>query len=97
MDWNTIVVTFLTACVPALIAYLTSHFQTKAKFKELKVQHEHEIELIKLQQANKQNDLQNQLMFDALSQINLAETMKEPVQQIMASKLKQAFEQQRKS
>ncbi|HGI4903334.1 TPA: hypothetical protein ACJS0P_001275 [Streptococcus agalactiae] len=97
MNWNQIIVTFLTACVPALIAYLTSHFQTKAKFKELKIQHEHEIELIKLQQANKQDDLQNQLMFDALAQINLAETMKEPVQQMMASQLKQAFEQQRKN
>lgn len=36
-------------------------------------------------------------MFDALAQINLAETMKEPVQQMMATQLKQAFEQQRKN
>lgn len=32
MNWNQIIVAFLTACVPALIAYLTSYFQTKAKF-----------------------------------------------------------------
>ncbi|HGA2326949.1 hypothetical protein ACFKI6_00295 [Streptococcus agalactiae] len=35
MNWNQIIVTFLTACVPALIAYLTSHFQTTSPFSKL--------------------------------------------------------------
>lgn len=96
MDWNQIIITFLTACVPALIAYLTGYFQTKAKLNELQMQHKHELDLIKVQQANKQDDLTNQLMFDALAQMNLAETLKEPVQQMMATQIRKTFEQQRK-
>ncbi len=92
-----ILVTFLTACVPAFIAYLTGHYQTKEKFKELELKHEHEKELLEIQQANKQNDLQNQLTYETMSKMGLEDAMKDVVQQAIASQIKNSFNQQRKN
>lgn len=96
MDWNQIVLTFLTACIPALIAYLTSYYQTKSKLKELTLNHKHQIEIMKLQQENKQDDLKNQLTLDVMSKMGLEESMKGIVQQMIASQLKEQLKQQRK-
>ncbi|MCW6680844.1 hypothetical protein NHG33_06535 [Aerococcaceae bacterium NML130460] len=60
MNWENIITTFLTACVPALISYLAARNKGKAdiellkthnqaEFDKIKLQHEVEIERLKTQ------------------------------------------------
>lgn len=55
MDWNTIVTTLLTACIPALIAYLTAVKQAQSKLAEVDKNTKLELEKI---DKNNQNELE---------------------------------------
>lgn len=48
MDLTSIITTFLTACVPALISYLVSRNKNKSDIELLKTQYQAEIEKLKL-------------------------------------------------
>lgn len=70
MNWNQIVVTFLTACVPAMITYLVTKKQMDSKIKEVEIQSANEIKRleketelrIKESQQNQQMDWTNKFM-----------------------------------
>ncbi len=47
MNWNQLTITFLTACVPALITYFASRQQSKNEIEKLKEQHHHEYQMLK--------------------------------------------------
>ncbi|EAD0738622.1 hypothetical protein NY11_04540 [Listeria monocytogenes] len=50
LDWNQILITFITACIPALIAYATASKQANSKIEE--ISKNHEAELNKLEKEN---------------------------------------------
>lgn len=92
MDWENIITTFLTACVPALISYLAARNKGKAdiellkthnqaEFDKIKLQHEVEIEKLKTQAEieNKQSLNQEMMKFapDILSKMINSMTPKE--------------------
>lgn len=47
MNWNQILITFLTACVPSLITYFANRYQSKNEIAKLKEQHQHEYQMLK--------------------------------------------------
>ncbi|WP_051221116.1 hypothetical protein [Eremococcus coleocola] len=60
MNWNTIITTLLTSCIPAIISYLVAtnkskselnlfKEQSKSEIEKMKYQHESEIERLKIQ------------------------------------------------
>ena len=59
MDWNQILITLLTSCIPAILVYLTNNRQTDAKIQELKTQSENEL---------KRLEKEHELKLDALKQ-----------------------------
>lgn len=70
MDWNQIVLTFLTACIPSFVTYLVTKKQMDSKIKEVEIQSateikrlEKETELrIKESQQNQQMDWTNKFV-----------------------------------
>lgn len=59
INWTTIIVTFLTSCIPAFITYLVTRNQTSAKIKEIQEQSKSEIERLKTEYDLKLQSDQN--------------------------------------
>ncbi|EOS7805237.1 hypothetical protein E3O86_RS12760 [Enterococcus hirae] len=66
MDWQTIIISLITSCIPALIAYLTASKQSKAQLEQSEKTNQAELEKMKLEYElklqEKDKDSQNELM-----------------------------------
>lgn len=69
MDWNQIVLTLITACIPAFLTYLGISKQMKTKLKELKEINKLELEKIEKQQVH-ERDMLMQKMEVEIAKIN---------------------------
>ncbi|MBC1420182.1 hypothetical protein [Listeria fleischmannii] len=85
MDWQTILISFITSCVPALIAYFTATNQGKTKLKELEKSNQADLEKMKLeyelklqhQESNLQNNLTAKLMTGELDIRKITESVEQ--------------------
>lgn len=66
MDWQTILVSFITSCIPALIAYLTASKQAKSQLQQVEKNNQAELDKMKLEYElklkEKENDTQNEMV-----------------------------------
>ncbi|MDT2827162.1 MAG: hypothetical protein ACTJHK_03775 [Enterococcus viikkiensis] len=66
MDWQTVLVSFITSCIPAAIAYLSASKQAKTQLQQVEKNNQAELEKMKLEYElklkEKDNDSQNELM-----------------------------------
>lgn len=83
MDWNQILITFLTACVPSVLTYFATKKQIDSKIKEVEIRSANEInrleketELrIKESQQNQQMDWTNKFMSGELDLVSLTNSV----------------------
>ena len=80
MDWQTISISFITSCIPAVIAYFTAINQAKTKLKESERNNQAEIEKMKLEYElklkEKDNDSQNEFAMKFLTgELNLSKSL----------------------
>lgn len=88
MDWNQILITFLTACVPSVITYLVTKKQMDSKIKEVEIQSANEIKRleketelrIKESQQNQQMDWTNKFISGELDVEKLTVSLGQLVQ-----------------
>lgn len=63
MDWQTIIVSFITSCIPASFAYFSVSKETKSKLEQIEKNNTAELEKMKLEYElrlkEKDNDSQN--------------------------------------
>lgn len=66
MDWQTVAISFITSCIPAVIAYLTASNQSRTQLKQVEKNNQAELEKMKLEYElklrEKDKDSQNELM-----------------------------------
>lgn len=70
MNWNTIISTLLTSCVPAIISYLVATNKSKSELNLFKEQSNSEIEKMKLQHESEIEKLRIQSEINSQSTIN---------------------------
>lgn len=71
MDWQTIIISFITSCIPAGIAYFSVSKETKFKLEQIEKNNTAELEKMRLEYElklkEKDNDSQNEFALKFLS------------------------------
>ena len=83
MDWQIVLISFITACVPASIAYLTASKQAKVQLQQVEKNNQAELVKMKLEyelrlkekESDAQNDMVNKLFTGDIDLGNIENTM----------------------